>query len=316
MVRYILVCLVALLLLAGCDNYTSGPRFKGDVYSIASMIISGQAINAEHPVYITRSADIDSFDPMNIFVTEAVVEITDLGTNESWLLSPMVDTQEMKLKWVDPAEHIIQPLHSYRIEVTIPGYDKTISAQTTVPQAVEVNTDYFGHNVQGEGFSADPENPSYLVYEESDLRYPLGINTFAGAGSHNVMVEMFCMEEFSTDLEFTTTIMGSSHPTEDMEDEYYSSGEGIRRISFLAKMTSSIQPEYTDNYIVLRDYRQAFVFYGRYKVTAYITDDNYYRYKYMPEGYLYGGVQNALGYFGSASGTEFYTRVVKQAPSI
>jgi hypothetical protein len=170
--------------------------------------------------------------------------------------------------------------------------------------------------VEGEGFSADPENPSYMVYEESDLRYPLGINTFDVAGSQNVMVEMFCLEEFSTDLEFTTTILGSSHPTEDMEDEYYSSGEGIRRISFLAKMASSIQPEYTDNYIVLRDYRQAFVFFGNYKVSAYITDDNYYRYKYMPEGYLYGGVQNALGYFGSASGSVFYTKVVKQTPAI
>jgi hypothetical protein len=81
-------------------------------------------------------------------------------------------------------------------------------------------------------------------------------------------------------------------------------------------MASSIQPEYTDNYIVLRDYRQAFVFFGNYKVSAYITDDNYYRYKYMPEGYLYGGVQNALGYFGSASGSVFYTKVVKQTPAI
>ena len=316
MVRYILVSLVALLLLAGCESYTSGPRFEGDVYSIAGMLISGKPINAEHPIYITRSSDIDSFDPMNIFVTEAVVEITDLDTNESWLLSQSVDMEQMKLKWVDPAGHIIQPLHSYRIEVTIPGYDKTISAQTTVPQTVEINTDYFGHNVEGEGFSADPENPSYMVYEESDLRYPLGINTFDVAGSQNVMVEMFCLEEFSTDLEFTTTILGSSNPTEDMEDEYYSSGEGIRRISFLAKMASSIQPEYTDNYIVLRDYRQAFVFFGNYKVSAYITDDNYYRYKYMPEGYLYGGVQNALGYFGSASGSVFYTKVVKQTPAI
>ena len=316
MVRYILVSLVALLLLAGCENYTSGPRFEGDVYSIAGMLISGKSINTEHPIYITRSSDIDSFDPMNIFVTEAVVEITDLDTNESWLLSLSVDMEQMKLKWVDPAEHIIQPLHSYRIEVTIPGYDKTISAQTTVPQDVEVNTDYFGHNVEGEGFSADPENPSYMVYEGSDLRYPLGINTFDVAGSQNVMVEMFCLEEFSTDLEFTTTILGSSNPTEDMEDKYYSSGEGIRRISFLAKMASSIQPEYTDNYIVLRDYRQAFVFFGNYKVSAYITDDNYYRYKYMPEGYLYGGVQNALGYFGSASGSVFYTKVVKQTPAI
>lgn len=316
MVRYILLIALALMLLSGCDDFTAGPRFDGDVYSIAAMLVSGKSISMEHPVYITRSTDIGSFDPMNIFVTEAEVKITELDSKKSWNLSLMLDIEELKLKWVDENNNIIQPEFSYRIEVQVPGYDLLISAETTVPPAVEVNPDYLGHNVDLEGYTFDPQNMGYLVYDQSDLRYPVAVNTFDNGGSFNFRTEFYCLEPFSTDLEFTYPVFGATNPTEEMEDVYYSTGEGLRRINFLSRMTSQVQPEHSDNYILLRDYRQAFIFYGRYRVSAYITDDNYYRYQYTPEGYLYGGVENALGYFGSASGAVMYVKVVKQAPAI
>ena len=31
----------------------------------------------------------------------------------------------------------------------------------------------------------------------------------------------------------------------------------------------------------------------------------------MEEGYLHGGIHNALGYFGSASGVDMFARIVK-----
>jgi hypothetical protein len=42
-----------------------------------------------------------------------------------------------------------------------------------------------------------------------------------------------------------------------------------------------------------------------------MLDDNYYSYRSKPEGYYYGGVTNALGCFGSASGGVMYTKIVK-----
>lgn len=311
MVKYIIMILLAVLLLSGCEDFTAGPRFEGDVYAIAGLLVAGKAIDEEHPVYITRSADIASFDPLEIFVLEADIEVFELDTGKSWSLSPMLDLQEFKVKWIDPAENIIQPEHRYRIQVQVPGYDPLISAETTVPPLAILNPDYYGYNVEGEGYSLNADTMGEVVFDQADLRYPLALNTLDKAETFNFLVDLYCLEPFSTDLEFTTPIFGLTHPRADMEDVYNRSGTGFRRISSLGRFTSFIHPEHEDNYILLKDYRQAFIFFGRYRVSTYIIDENYYRYKYMPEGYLYGGVQNALGYFGSACGGVMYVRVVK-----
>ncbi|MCB5252168.1 MAG: DUF4249 family protein [Candidatus Cloacimonadaceae bacterium] len=311
MVKYIAIILLVLLLLSGCEDFTSGPRFEGDVYAIAGLLKAGKAINAEHPVYLTRSADIESFDPMDIFVMEADIQIIELDTGKSWSLSPILDTQEYKVKWIDPAANIIQPEHSYRIQVQVPGYDQVISAETTVPVQTILNPDYYQHNVEGEGYSLDEDSMGEVVFDVADIRYPLALNTLDRAQTFNLLIDLYCLEPFSTELEFTTPIFGLTHPREDMEDVYNGSGNGFRRISSVGRVSSAVQPEYEDNYILLKDYRQAFIFYGRYLVSTYIVDENFYRYTYMSEGYLYGGVQNALGYFGSASGGVMYVKVIK-----
>jgi len=310
-IHLILLALLATLILLSCDSYTSGPRFEGDVYTVAALLKSGKAIDMADPVYITKSALIEDFDPFDIFVTDAQVEIFDLDAGTSWQLVPEVDTQQMKLKWIDPAANIIQPEHSYRISVIIPGYEHEITAETTVPPAVELVPDYYGLAIPDQGYSLDPAEPGYDVFEGVDLRYPLALNTFQNSGNFNYMAEMYCLEPFSTDLEYTTTIFGMTHATEDMETAYYSSGEGLRRIQFLGRFSSEIQPEYEDNYILLKDYRIGFIFYGRYRVSVYITDDNFYKYQFMSDGYLHGGVKNALGYFGSAGGGVMYIEVGK-----
>jgi hypothetical protein len=65
------------------------------------------------------------------------------------------------------------------------------------------------------------------------------------------------------------------------------------------------------NFLVVKDYKQAYVFFGRYRISLYIVDDNYYRYSFMPEGYFHGGVHGGLGYFGSAGGGRMYAKIVK-----
>jgi len=319
MVRIIIVLTALLLLLSACADFTSGPRFDGDVYTIAGLLVAGQAISSEYPLYITKSADIESFDPLDIFVTEAdvrIIEMCDEDTVQTWNLSPILDLVEYKVKWIDEAENVILPEYTYRVEVQIPGNENTISAETTVPPAVELNPDYYGHNVEGEGFSFTEDQMGYVVHNNSDVRYPLAINTGSRTETFNMVSELFCLEPFSTDLEFTTPIFGQTHASEDLEDSYYGEGEGFRRVMIMGRFVPKIQPEYQDNYILVKNYRQGYIFYGRYRVKVYITDDNYYKYKYMPEGYLHGGVQNGLGYFGSASGGVMYARVVKTAPAM
>ncbi|MDZ4182721.1 MAG: DUF4249 family protein [Candidatus Cloacimonadaceae bacterium] len=309
----IIVILISLLILS-CSDFTSKPRFEGDVFSIAGLLIAGRFVDLEKPVYVTRSSSIEDFDPMELFVFDATVTIREIDpisgdTLRVFALTPAF--HEFKIKYIDPAENLILPEMKYRIEVTVPGYDKTIWAETTVPKQVEPVPDFFGHNVPGEGFSFDPDANSTLTYTTIDARYPLALNTGNEGGAYNFMSEMYCLEPFSTDLEFTTPVFGITNPDESFEDVYNSSGEGPRRIFILGRFTSRPQPDLPGNYLLVRDYAQTFVFYGRYRVSLYIVDDNYYNYSFKPEGYLYGGVRNALGYFGSASGGVMYATIVK-----
>ncbi|MDD2596278.1 MAG: hypothetical protein PHY98_01055 [Candidatus Cloacimonetes bacterium] len=310
MVRYFIL-LVLLLSLSACDNLISGPRFEGDVFSIAGLLMAGESISEDCPVYITRSSSLDDWDLSRIFVLDASVEIIEQSTQKRFPLQVVYDSLAMQIKWVDPQANIIQPMESYRIEITIPGYDKLISAETTVPPMATLVDDYLQQNVSGEGYSYFENSMPQLPYSISDSHYPLALDLGEHGGVYNLMAEMYCLEEFSTALEFTTQILGETHAPEEMEEAYNAAGEGVRRIRFINRFSAEEQPERDGNFIVLRDYRQAYIFFGRYRITMLVTDDNYFKYNFMPEGYLHGGVENALGYFGSASGGTLYTKIVK-----
>ncbi len=50
------------LMVSSCDSYTSDPRFEGDVYSVAALLMAGQPINQNWPVYITKSAALEDLN--------------------------------------------------------------------------------------------------------------------------------------------------------------------------------------------------------------------------------------------------------------
>ncbi|MDY0151314.1 MAG: DUF4249 family protein [Candidatus Cloacimonas sp.] len=309
MVKHLRYLLPLLLITAmSCSKFTAPERFEGDVYTVAAMLIAGQPINTEHPVYITRSSTIEDFDPYSLFVSNAAVTLTDLSDPDEWMLTAVPDLVEMKIKYIDTAQHIIQPEHRYRIEIQIPGKEQLIWAETTVPAIADLVPDYYQ---LGNGFSLTEEGMNAMPYTAIDQNYPFAMNTGAFSGACNFMAELYCLEDFSTDLEFTTPVFGLEHPDASMEDAYNAGGESIRRIKFIGRYTSQIQDGMDDNYLIVKDYRQAFVFYGKYRISLYIVDDNYYRYTYMPEGYMQGGVHGGLGYFGSAGGGKMYARIVK-----
>ncbi|MDD3535663.1 MAG: DUF4249 family protein [Candidatus Cloacimonetes bacterium] len=311
MVKHIAILVFSLLLVAACSDYHSAPRFEGEVYSVAGLLISGHSIDLEHPLYITKSANISEFDPLNLFVTEAELKIFELDTGKSWELEHVIDFSQMRVKWIDPQRNIIQPGYRYRMELRIPRLTEIISAETTVPPPAELNPDYYGNGSAGANPTLDEASMGEVAFKDADYRFPIALNTFDKAGTFNFIAEIYCLEEFSTNLEFTTPVMGITHAPAEMESGYYASGESMRRIMIQARFASAFSAEHDSNYLLLRDYRQAYIFFGRYRVSAYLCDQNYYRYKYMPEGYLHGGIKNGLGYFGSASGGAMYVRIVK-----
>ncbi len=305
-------CLIILLpllglLLGSCEN-TSGPRFEGDVFTVAGLLMAGKPIHFEYPVYVTRSSAIEDFDPAEIFVYDAEVTVRDLDTGLEFPLSPAL--HEFRFKYIDMAENIIQPDHRYRIEVTVPGADSLIWAETTVPPCLTAEPDLYGVNPPGIGYSLNPGVNTVIPYASIDDDFPAIANTGSTSGNLFMMIETYCLEDFSTDLEFASEFLQGMHPDENMAAGY-NAGRPPRRISIMYRFSSAPLAGFPDNYIVLTNYATAFVFYGRYRVRLQIVDANYFNYNYMDEGYLHGGIHNALGYFGSASGMNMYARITK-----
>ncbi len=307
----LLLPILLVLLLASCDN-TSGPRFEGDVYTIAGLLFSGKTVDLENPVYVTRSSTIEEFNALEIFVADATVTVKDLTAQTEFSLQPTLD--EFKVKYTDPANTIIMADHTYRIEVQVPGYDKLIWAETTVPPIAVPVSDLYGTHPAGTGYSLDPETENRIPFTEIDSQYPIVLRTSEVTGeskAYNFFSEVYCLEEFSTALEFTVAVFGITNPDPSLEEAYNNGSIGFRRINMLGRFTSDPQPDLEGNYLLMSDYSFSFALFGKYRVKAYIIDDNYYRYSYMSSGYLHGGVVNGTGYFGSASGGVMYTRISK-----
>lgn len=300
--------IVVLLITASCD-VTSPPRFQGDVYALAGLLVADSPIDLEHPIYLTRSESVNSFDPNYLFVADATITVRDIAGGDPFGLEPAL--HEFKVKYIDPVANIIQPGHTYRVEVTVPGYIKVIWAETTVPPAVTLVPDMYGTHPVGTGYSTDPDTEQTTQFSVIDPDYPIVLGTGNNAGSYNFWAEIYCREPFSTDLEFTNPILGITNPDQSLEPVYNSTGQSPRKVLLTGVFQSLPHQGAEGNYLMLTDFSTAIAFYGRYRFTAYVVDDNFYRYTYTPEGYLYGGVHNGLGYLGSASGGKLYTRVVK-----
>jgi len=311
--------LPVLLLLFGCES-TSAPRFDGEAYSLTALLVAGSPIDQAHPVYLTRSSNIDSFDYTQLFVFDAVMTVYELsGTDTTAVLnlSPILDmgledpTPMPKIKYIDPSGYVIQAGKTYAIAIDVPGYDKQITARTTVPGLAIPDEDFYNYNVPGEGYSSDPAVMDSTAFDVLDERYPLALNTGDFTGSIYMYVDIYCLEPFSTDLEFTIPIFGITNADSSIAWIYNSSGDSMRRIRFFSQFLSRYEANAGGNYAYLSDFKQAVAFYGRYRFTVYSIDRNFYDYSYQTEGYLHGGVRNALGYFGSASGGTLYTKVIK-----
>lgn len=312
MVRIAIVAALAALLLAafGCSDFTAPPRFEGDVFVLAGVLYAGSPIDARHPIYITKSASIEQFNALDLFVFNAQITITDLDANHSFNLTGVPDFEQFKFYYIDPGGHLIQAGHTYAIEVIIPGTEQKLSAETSVPLQAELLPDFYNH---GGGYSLDETQMNQLIYQDLDSSYPLVLDTKDAGGAYPIIGEFYCLEEFSTSLEFTTPVMGIQYADAHLEEAYNAPGGSLRRIIFMGRYMSQNQPGMDGNYLLIKDYKQAMVFYGRYQISLHIVDNNYYNYSFMPEGYLYGGVKGGLGYFGSASGGTMYGQIVKQA---
>ncbi len=294
----ILLCLTALIL-TSCSDLTSEKRFKEDIYTVTGILYAGQTVNLSKPVIICKTVDTNNINIQNMIVTDAQVQLTDLSDNS---ITPLVfgaNPATGKLGYYDPTfSLIVQKGHTYRLNIQIA--DKSISAETTVPDSISF-IDIPGYSVQ----NIQPYET--VVYDQIDLYHRIKIQTYSPENL-NLLVEYYCMENW-TDVEYTLTMMGSpTHPEE--EDDYEDPMTGSPR---LHRGYYNYKPQAENgNYFVDLGFNQlSYSFYGNYEVRLYSIDNNYFSYLYKFEGYKYGGIHNGYGYFGSANGQKIWTKVIK-----
>lgn len=295
--KKLLILLLPLLVWA-CSG-TGDERNTQSTYVITALLTAGQMVNADNPIYVTSSVNLDHGNILDMSIQNAIVAITDSTSGQVYPLTyvglPVTDTQSLGYYCDTSGTLLVQPQHTYRIDVQIE--QNHLWAITTVPPALAVVD-------SANGFTANASGPYPQVAVDSlDAHHPLYMYTSPGYSFHMFM-ETYCLEEDYHNLEYSFPILGQDKPKkqEDYEDPINHSPRRLRwYYDYL-----------TDNNGLAREssYQTSFAFkHADYYMKVLSIDDNYYRYLYKPEGYKYGGVNGGYGYFGSGCGVILYTHL-------
>lgn len=311
----IIITAIAMLILTACEDNTSGVRYENDSYLILiGSLRDGEPVGPENPVFLGQTIPADGGNLADMTLPEtADVVIHDLSNDQSYPLIPfgvVPDTLSGDSLYVyfdpnfmDSGNALIpQPGVTYRIEAVTPT--DSVWAETTMPARItlEENAGYTFEFPQNDaGFPT-------MSYEVINQEHPLMIHSDSGE-EHRMLFRFYCLEEFEDQPEYINKILDqpdSPEEPEQYEDPYNGSPRKIRWYNLY-------KPRPDNGGYVIREagYKSAFVFYGKYKVSVFSIDENYYKYLYKSEGYDWGGIHNGKGYFGSMSGQEMYTKIIE-----
>ncbi|MBN2829941.1 MAG: DUF4249 family protein [Candidatus Cloacimonetes bacterium] len=306
--KKLLSILIIMVLLAGCD-LTSGKRWTEHRVVIAGSLPAGGYLDTGNPIRIGKTISADGGNVSDLFDFDAVVYLKNMTRADSVQLAFYADNSvfgfidsnnEMKIRFGE----------TYRIDAIVDG--NHVWAETTVPDSVFITTDPLGNATGTRGYSTSNTEPlPQIEFDTCNEQFPVEV-LFTNNKNFNMRYRYYCLEDFSTDLEYTTVVLGIEHPTSDQEDDWNPDfGGGMRENNWIARyqpiLNQNNRWSFNDDY-----YASGFSFYGKYLFEIKIMDDNYYKYLSYPEGYRFGGVNGGLGYLGSDYAVTFYTNIVKQ----
>ncbi len=305
--------LILIAFIAGCD-LTSDDRWNDNIVVITGNLPAGGYVDEMHPITIGRAVEADGGSVDDLYADDAEVKLINVTRQDTISLQYNVHftaDQEMKIGYIDAGlEMQIHYGETYRLEALV---DSMFAyGETTVPDEVETNVDVNGNQTLTRGYTTTYMEPlPEIVYDLCDEQFPVEITT-SNDETHYVRYLHYCLEDFSTEIEYTIQFAGREHLEEDDED-YWDPviGSGMRQNSW----TSRYSPVLKDNgdYSIYDDfYASGFSFYGRYRFDIIIMDENYYMYKTVPEGFIHGGIHGGVGYFGSSIVNTYYTNIVKE----
>lgn len=308
MLRYtvciIFLCLgISLALMIACGvDYTSSQRYSGDLYFISGLLREGEPISLDNPIRIGKVAEVgDTVDLRTMMISARVTLIDSLNHHQIELI-PAPNQFVKYLCYYDSSQSFIpKEKQTYYIRIEIEGYAKIITAQTTIPAKflIEPNP----------GFTSDstatmPEMKAELI----GSTYPMKMKAEVMPGERYMVLyyRAFCLENWQ-DAEYSDNYFFKFRDKPEEEEEYEDPATGYpRKMDFF---TTSVPND--KGFINDKTYGTLFAFYGRYELTIYSVDNNYYYYLYKPEGFNKSGVTNGIGYLGSVSGTKLYTRIIQ-----
>ena len=309
--KHILLFIIPIIIFTSCDQLVSPRRYKEEYYYvITGRLYENEAITPENAIFVGKTILADGGNIEEFVISDAQVKIIDLENEVVFPLQFIIDltSNPINLGYFDPTGSLIpQALKSYRIEAvlvdSINYAQDTLWAEATVPKPIEIEIDTTA-------FTADTTLTGWpeLVYDTANIDHPLTIKA-EDQQTMNLYFRFFCLESWE-DAIYTIEYMGNDSPED--EEEYEDPNTGFpRKIEYFNLYEPELDLQSGNYYVIDRGYKGAIIFYGRYSITVYNIDDNFFKYLYKPEGYNFGGINGGIGYFGAVSGNTVYTKVIE-----
>ena len=302
--KTLILLILILLILGGCDNFTSSARYTKDEYVITGLLYKGLPVEY---IFIgkTISPYNDFYPDMNVPDADVVIkEFAGETLNDSipLIYFQLEDSIGVYLDpdiLIDPSSaKTISADYTYRIEVRIDG--TLVSAETEIPEPIAF--------VDDPAFTEDSTAVfPQLDIDTADNEHPLKIQS-QNTEPINLLYRFYCLLDFEDHPQYIISF--GDHDTPEDEEEYENPADGFpRRIEFFGQYQPS---EENGNFFVTESaYSGAIVFYGDYEISVFSVSENYYNYLYKTDGFKHGGIVNGYGYFGAVSGVNVYTEVVE-----
>jgi len=219
----------------------------------------------------------------DLVIEDALVTLRKEGSEET-------DTLAM----VEPGYYAngavtIEPRTTYHLSVRIDGEDP-VTATTTTPYPFEV-------------YDVPKELPERMVHSSVADSFPI---TLACDEEEQIfLVDVYCLEDWEN--AFYISPFGDHDKPEDYSEYGGDNGEP-RHIAPYFRV-GNLEAE--DDLYRIGWYGDLMYFYGEYEVQVLSIDDNYYNYLYRDHPELCGGVDGAIGVFGSACRERWVVEVVE-----
>ena len=302
--KTIILLLLIMLLLSGCDDFTSSERYTKDEYVITGLLYEGLPVQY---IFVgkTISPYQDTYTDMNVDYADVVIKefngetLLDSIPLIYFQLEDSIGVYMDSLVLINPSlAKTISANYTYRIVARIG--ETLVTAETEIPKPVVF--------VEDAAFTEDSTAVfPQLDIDTADNEHPLIIQTVDDEPL-NILYRFYCLLDFEDDPRYIVSFGGHDSPED--EEEYENPNNGFpRKIEYFGKFLPS---EENGNYFVTESgYSGAIVFYGDYQISIYSISENYYNYLYKTDGFKQGGIQNGYGYFGAISGVNIYMEVIE-----